>query len=183
MSFKGISDSELLYLIRCDNYQAKVDLIERYKKRIYGMIKSFVLKNKLNYADFNDYYQSCFVTFLRCIELCDEEYNFLSYVQTAIENTLIKSLKEEKYYEKVLSLEKEELGLEPIDEINDSKSLYLTNEMYEFLDSKLSLLDKMIVKLKISGYNLVEISKLVGITKREIYRRFEKIRRIIEEKN
>ena len=88
MSFTEIGDNELLYLIRCDNYQAKQVLIDRYRGRIYGMIKSFFTKNKLKNLNFDDYYQSCFLTFTNCLKLCDDNYNFRNYLKIAIDNNI-----------------------------------------------------------------------------------------------
>ena len=48
MAFADIADNELVYLIRADNIEARDYLINRYKKRMYGMINSWAIKYNIN---------------------------------------------------------------------------------------------------------------------------------------
>lgn len=182
MSFSEIGDNELLYLIRCNNNEAKQYLIERYRVRIYGMIKSFVLKRKLKIVNFDDYFQWCFITFLKCLKLCDEEYNFRNYVKTAVENILNRIFEQEESYDEILSLEDQvfDRDVYSLDVACDSSSIYFTSEIKKYLDENLSLLDRKIVDLKIKGYKSVEIAKILEINNKEIYKRIANIRKIID---
>ena len=74
MVYADIGDSELIYLMRTNNNEAKEVLFERYKKRIYGIINSYAKKYFLSNVNYDDYFGECFIVFLKCLELYDEEY-------------------------------------------------------------------------------------------------------------
>ena len=110
--------------------------------------------------------------------------NFRNYVKIAIENTLTTIFEQEQIYEEMLSLENDinDRDICSLDQVNDSKVLYLTTEIDDFLSSKLSYLDNKIVQLKMKGYKGIDIALILGINKKEVYKRINKIKDIVNNK-
>ena len=145
--FSNIGDSELIYLIRSENYYAKEYFIERYKKRIYGMINAFATKNCINKLDYEECYQDCFIVFLKCLNGFDNEHNFYSYLSNAIYRRLKTLYSKKRLDDKVLSLDRifTEMGKDVI-----VRSIPLTNIVYkdakEFKDEINNILSILVVK-------------------------------------
>lgn len=182
MSYYDIGDSELLYLIRLDNQDAKNFLIIRYKKRIYGLINSFFEKKSIKGLDYEDYFHDCFIVFLKCLKLFDEEYNFYSYVTSAIEKELKKLIKKEINNRDLLSIDMDLRDKDYLmDCVNDCNEVYKETIIKDFISDKLDELDKEIIEYRIKGYSHLEIADILNISKKKIYERMRKIRAEISE--
>lgn len=181
MSFIDIGDNELIYLVRNNNLEARDYLISRYKKRMYGFIHSFFKKTYVSGVDYEDYFQECFLVFLKCIEGFDENYNFYKYVESAINKTLIKIYQKEEKKDKVLSLDYDTVdkNYNLVDVAKDSEMLYRENEVKLFIEKNFDELNKAIINYKLEGYNGKEIASLLGVSKKVIYDRLNKIREIL----
>lgn len=180
MSYNDVGDDELLYLIRCNNQEAKDCLINRYKNRIFGIINGYVKRTYINGLDYEDLFHECFIVFLKCLELFDENYNFYMYVENAINNQLHKIIKKEKLNQEILSLEETfyENDCYHQDVINDSSTIYKEKEIKEKLITYLDEINKQIVDLKLKGYSYLEIAKMLKLNKKAIYKRVKQIKEI-----
>ena len=140
MEYSDIGDNELIYLIRADNEDAREYLFKRYQKRIFGFINSFSNKYSIKRLDYEDYFQDCFIVFLKCLENFDEEYNFLYYVSQSIERLLFKLTNKEMMYRSMVSIDDEIFSDSRIfiDEVGDSYSFYRKNEILDRLNTYLS---------------------------------------------
>jgi RNA polymerase sigma factor (sigma-70 family) len=177
VSYSDIGDNELIYLIRSNNYEAKEYLIQRYQKRIYGMINSFKKSSYIQKLDYEDYYHSCFLVFLRCLELFDDDYNFYNYVSGAINKELQKLLKKEKENNDHLSLEYDISDCEyHCDYVSDSSIMYKENELNEYINENFNELDRKIIEYRLAGYNCLEIATLLNVDKKRVYKRLESIK-------
>lgn len=178
MSYKDIGDNELIYLIRRDNKEAKDCLIERYKKRLYGIIKDCCSSITMFNVNYDDYYQDCFVVFLRCLETYDDEYNFYSYVKKAVEKNIYRRISKDKIMMNYVSIEDDLSGNHPcfIDKVSDSSIIYDEKEFYDYIDKCFNDVDKKIIDYKIKGYSYLEISDLMGLKSKTLYKRVENIK-------
>lgn len=178
MSYNDIGDNELIYLIRNQNNQAKECLIERYKKRIYGMINDCCSSITTFNVNYDDYYQDCFIVFLKCLESYDEDYNFYSYLKQAIEKCIRRKINKEKVMLKYVSIEDDLSDNHPclVDKVSDSAIIYNENELHDYIDESFEDIDKLIIDYKIKGYSYLEISKFLGIRAKNLYKRVDKIK-------
>ena len=173
MSYTDIGDSELIYLVRANNSEAKNLLVSRYKKRIFGMIDSFVKKNNLSCVNYEDLFSECFMVFLSCLDNYDDDYNFYIYVNESVERKLVKISKKEMFYRQIVNLDD---GIYSFETINDAKENYAKSEINSFLKDNFDLVDRQIVDLKIEGYSYNEIGKLLGVSDKSIYKRSSRIK-------
>lgn len=176
--FSEIGDNELIYLIRNNNYEAKDVLINRYTKRIYGMIKSFALKKGL-VKDYEDYYQDCFIVFLKCLDFFDNEYNFFLYLKSAINRNLQNALKKEQLDKEVYSLDyfiDKDDNLALIDTIADSSYDYGNSDINMFVEENFNEDEKEIIDLRLKGYSINDISIIKKINKKKVCKILKKIK-------
>jgi len=184
MQYSNIGDNELLYLIRCDNQEAKECLIKRYQKRIFGIIDGFSKKYSIKGLDYEDYFQDCFIVFLKCIENYDENYNFFNYAHRAIERELYKLINEELLRRDIISIDDDNLYKDKVlvDVVSDSSIIYneveLKNSFCDILDEK----NKRILEYRLKGYSCVEIAKIMNSTPKSVYKRMAKIKSDLKEK-
>ncbi len=178
MSYKDIGDNELIYLIRSNNNEAKEYLIERYKKRIYGIIKDNCLRITTFNINYDDYFQDCFLVFLRCLETYDSEYNFYNYVKRAIEKCIHRRIHKDTTALNYLSLEGDFNGNHSclVDKVSDSAIIYNEKEFYDYIDNCFNDVDKKIIEHKLKGYSYLEISRILGLNKKYLYKRVESIK-------
>ena len=177
-----ISDNELIYLYRCDNELALDILTKRYKQRIYGLIERVKNKYGIKRMEFDDYYQTSYIAFLKCIERFDDTYIFYNYIMQAVENVLIREVEKEKKYNSILSLDIDLIneGYSFTDVINDSTSLYEKNIIWEFIGSNFDELSTEIIKCRENGYTGEEIAKILNVSKKVVYNRLGKIKKVLK---
>ena len=180
MSFIDISDNELIYLTRSSNEDAKDYLISRYKRRIYGMISSLVGKLGLSNSDYEDYYQESFIVFLKCLDLYDMDFNFYNYLFSALERELKRKKKIQQKHDNTMSLEYcTNDGLALIDVISEEDSSYQNVLLDNYISLNFSEIEQDIIRLKIKGYDCLEISKIIGLSQKNVYRKLKDIRKIM----
>ena len=181
--FCDVGDCELIYLNRCANNDAKDYLFARYKKRIYGMIKSFASKSILK-IDYEDAYQDCMLIFMKCLELFDDEYNFYNYLSMSVEKGLKRKFTKEKSHQDILSLDyvNQQDDFSYLDVVKDEENLYQESQIKEFIDDNFNELEKQIVYYKRQGYSYLEIAGLLGISKKKMYVISNKIKTIFQKK-
>ena len=179
--FKDVTDDELLYLIRSDNAEARNYLIERYTKRIYGMIDKFRTRNGIKELDYEECFSICMISFLNCIENYENGYNFAHYVSTSVEHALIKYWKDEQKRNTFYSLEDDvnDGMLYHNDCVSDGGITYYDDNLKKFLDKNLNEKEQLIVAYLLKGYNGPEIAKLVNLPYKKYSRKIDKIRELI----
>ena len=177
-----VSDNELIYLYRCNNQEAFNYLSLRYKKRIYGIIGKKAAQYNVKNVDFDDIYQTCYITFLTCLERFDGNYIFYSYIINAIENVLIRLMHLERRKQKIVSLENEVInkGFLCDDLICDAPYLYQQGEIKNYIKDNFDELSQLIVKYKIKGYSYKEMTKVLGVGKKQIYNRVTKLKKTLK---
>jgi len=177
-----VSDSELIYLYRCSNFCALKELKERYKKRIYGVIEKSKNKYSVRRIDFEDIYHACFIAFMKCVEKFDDEYIFYSYVIKSIENVILREIKKETKDDYIESVDHDLILKGNYGEgyISDSYYLYEENQIRDYLDDNLDELSIQIVKYKLEGYTLLEITSLLGVSSKVLYNRMCKIKKLLK---
>ena len=182
MSFTDISDNELIYLTRIENKEAKDYLIDRYKKRIYGIINSYFKKYGLTGIDYEDYYQDCFIVFLKCLNGFDNEHNFYNYLSNAVIRKLSFLLKQKRQRDSILSLDynKDDFNSSLIDTIEDEKEIYCDNRLEKFIEKRFDFTSKQIIDYKSRGYSYFEISEILNIDVKTLYRKLYKIRDVVK---
>ena len=186
MSFTDIGDNELIYLIRNDNGEAKKYLVNRYRKRIYGIINSYFTTYNVGGEDYEDYYQDCFIVFLKCLNGFDNEHNFYNYLSNAIYRRLRALYFKKRLDDKVLSLDYvyECNDITMMDVVEDSNAVYRINELKEYIDFNFDETTKMIINYRLEGYTYSEIAKLLNINIKTLYRKLYKMRdAIIDKRN
>lgn len=178
MSFTDIGDNELIHLIKNDNNEAKKYLISRYKKRIYGIINSYFRTHSICGEDYEDYYQDCFIVFLKCLNGFDNEHNFYSYLSNAIYRKLRVLHSKKRLDDSVLSLDYvyENNDVSIMDVVKDSQQIYVVNELKEYIDLNFDSFSKQIINYRLEGYTYLEIAKLLNINIKTLYRKLYKIR-------
>lgn len=183
MVFSDIEDNELIYLHRNNNCQAKQYLIDRYKKRIYGMINKFANINGISKLDYEECYQDCFIVFLKCLDYYDG-FNFLNYVTTAVFNKLYKILKRNQNYEEIISLDYSLLNDDTslLDSVSDQEYNYEINDLRIFIEENFDSDYQKIIEYKLKGYSCLEISKILKINKKRVYACLEYIKNIFRKK-
>lgn len=181
MFLKEVSDDLLIELRREGNQDAIDLLFERYRNFIYGIINDFFRKKNL-YNDYDELYQESICIFISCIEKYDENNGcFYFFVRKCIERRLKYLFEKENRYKKVLSLDeymyndKKETKLDYIKE--DGKDFSL----YDGLKEKIDGLSIEIIELKIMGYTYEEMSSILKIGTQSIYRRINKIKKILKD--
>lgn len=167
--FLDIGDAELIYLIRSNNYMAREVLFNRYKKRIYGMISSLANKGVIG-KDYEEYYQDCFVVFLKCIENFDEEYNFFYYVKSSINRKLRLLSEQESINKEILSLDYviDEDNNILLDTIADPSQNYDQSDLDIYIDENFDDIEKDFITLRLKGYSISEIAKIKNISKKKV---------------
>ena len=177
MVFANVSDIELIYLTRSNNYFAKDYLIERYRKRIYGIIAELTKKRIIKGLDYEDWFQDGFIVFLKCLDLFDIEYNFYNYLLSALKKEFSRKMKQIYENNKIISLdEPNEQGICLLDVIAEEDENYNNIQVQHDIDTKFTKLEQDIVKLKSRGYDCFEISKMIGVNKKVVYRKTKDIR-------
>lgn len=179
--FCDVGDSELIYLLRCDNNDAKECLFSRYKKRIYGIIKSFASKH-MEKIDYDDAYQDCMIIFLKCLELFDDEYNFYNYLTISLDKGLKRKREKESAYQNILSLDyvNQQEDLSYLDLVEDEDVVYSETQLQDFISNNFSEVEKQIIEYKKVGYSYLEISKILGLSKKKMYTITDNIKSIFE---
>ena len=180
MSFTDIEDNELSYLLRSNN-DAFEYLINRYQKRIFGFIKNFKLQNCIKKLDYEDFYQECFIVFLKCLDMFDDEYNFYNYLHSAINKKLYKLWKKEAFNENIISLDYSESveNFSLLDVVGEDDYIYSSKQIEDFIDIKLDSITREIFKYKKRGYNAQEISKLIGISRKIVYKKVSELKMVL----
>ena len=178
--YNDIGDSELIYLIRSNNNEARDVLINRYKKRIFGIVHSFAMKYNLTNIDYEDFVSEGFIVFLKCIERYDDDYNFYSYVVESIERKLFKLIKKESLYLNISDLND---NFQDYDfPACDSQYPYKELEIKDMINENFDEYSKKIIEFKMQGYSFNEISKLMGISKKVMYKKSDSIKEILKKK-
>lgn len=183
MSFLEVTDNELIYLLRCGNLAAKECFIARYQYRLYGLIKSIIAKKVNEYLDYEDYFQECFIVFLKCMERFNEEYNFYNYLKTAINHHFIRIKREKDRSNKIISLDYESDNKPSlIDMVSEDDLEYKTIEVNDYIKENFDDLEQKIIWLKIKGYTGDEISKILNITTKRLSKKVFNIKEIMKNK-
>lgn len=181
MFLKEVSDGFLLALLREGNQDAIDLLYERYHVFIYGIIKD-MFKNTLVYLDYEELYQEAMVIFISCIDKYDPDNGcFYFFVRKSIERRLRYFVRKEQSKLSVLSLDDymyEDGKERKIDCIKE-------DDNYDLLEcelkDKLCDLEYDILNLKMKGYTYEEMSSILGVGTRVIYRRINKIKNILKD--
>ena len=174
-----VSDGELIYLYRNNNYYAFETLLSRYRKRIYGMIEKAKNVNHLKYLDFDDFYHSCYIALIKCIDNFNNEGIFYSYVMAAIENVIGRLLEKENRYKNVVSIEDYHTVLSE-DFIGESTCVYENSGIDKFINEQIDKESKEIIYYKYLGYSSKEISNLTNLSLKQIYNRINKAKNILK---
>ena len=178
MSFVDISDNELIYLVRASNDDARIHLINRYKRRIYGMVSSITSKFKISKFDYEDYYQESIVVFFKCLDLFDMEYNFYNYLFSALQREFKRKMIALQKNQNVLSLEyTSNEGVSLIDVVGEMDYSYEDSRVDNYINQNFSKIEQEIIKYKIKGYDCLEIAKLMGLSSKIVYKKLKDIRK------
>lgn len=174
-----VSDSELIYLYRNNNYYAFETLVNRYKKRIYGMVEKTKNINHFSYLSFDDFYHSCYIALVKCIDNFNNEGIFYSYVMSAFENIIARLFEKENKYKNIMSLEDYHTVL-AYDFISEDDCKYEASDIKEFINEQVGEDCKEIIYYKYIGYNCKEISNLTNLSLKQIYNRMNKAKNILK---
>jgi RNA polymerase sigma factor (sigma-70 family) len=177
-----VSDGELIYLYKLSSQTALDFLVERYKKRIYGLIEKTKRIYNVKYFSFDDIYHTCYISFLRCIENFNGESVFYSYVMSAMENVIYRVMEKEVKHTSILSLE-EYVNVESYtlsESIHEARSLYEENSIKEIIYSECNDVDNIIVCCKYNGYSNKEIENITNLSPKQIYNRLSKIKKTLK---
>ena len=180
MAFADIADNELVYLIRANNDVAREYLIERYKKRIYGIINGLSNKLGVNDLDYEDSYQDCFMVFLKCLDLYDLDFSFYHYLYGAIVRDFKRKFKQQKQSNDYLTLSKcNDNDFDVLDIVSEEDTSYNEFVVNEYVVSNFSKLEQEIIGYKVQGYDALEIARLMGLSVKAIYKYISKIKKIM----
>lgn len=180
MSFVDVTDSELIYLLRANNKEAENYFFERYKKRIYGIINSMASKFMISDLDYEDCFQDCFIVFLKCLDMFDDDYNFYNYLFGAITKDFGRKLQKDRKEKQLLSLENgcfKDDNL--IDMVCEEDASYKRTLLDEYICLNFSILEQDIIRYKMMGYDCLEIAKIIGITPKTVYKKVALIKKKI----
>ena len=177
-----VSDDELIYLYRCGNYCALNELRERYKKRIYGVIDKMRNKYGIRPLYFDDIYNSCYIAFMKCIEMYNGEYIFYSYFIRSVENVVLREIKKETKDDYIESVDQDLILKGNYGEgyICDCSFKYEEGEISGYLKDNLDDISIKIIRYKIQGYSLMDIKLLLGVSAKVIYNRICKIKKLLK---
>ena len=181
MFLKEISDDLLVELRREGNQDAIDLLFERYRKFIYGIINDFVRKQNC-YCDYGELYQESMCVFISCINKYDENSGcFYFFIRRCIERRLNHLFEKEKKYEGIISLDEY-----MYDNNKETKMDYVEENgkdfvLYDRLEEKIDDFASSIIELKIMGYTYEEISNILGVETRSIYRKINKIKKKLKD--
>lgn len=155
------TNTELLLRLRQDDKVAFYYLYERYSKRLYSFVFSFIKQH----SDTEEIVQEVFVKIWKKRQTIDAYSSFESFLFTVAYNSTIslfrKREKEKKYLEHLYVLQKESIDSELNDEVqfNDLK------EQVSYLIEGLTPRQKEIYKLsRESGLTYLEIGKELNIS-------------------
>ena len=100
----------------------------------------------------------------------------------AVENSLSREMDREKKYSVISSLDTDLINEGyPFIEVSDNASyLYESNCIKDFIFDNFDELSIEILKCKNEGYSCFEISKKLGVSKKVIYNRLNKIKNILK---
>ena len=180
MAFADIADTELIYLIRSNNLDAKSYLINRYKKRIYGMINDLSSGFPKFSVNYDDCYQDCFIVLLKCIDLFNLDYNFYNYFKGAMIRDFKRQRKSDKENNAYMPLcIYSDTDKDIIDSVSEDDGKYNDVIIEKYIDTNFGKLEQEIIRYKIAGYDAGDIAQLVGVSKKIVYKSIVRIRKIM----
>lgn len=182
MFLKEVSD-DLLVELRREGNQSAIDLLfERYRNFLYGIINDFFVK-KGRYVDYDELYQEAICIFISCIDKYDENSGcFYFFIRKCIERRLKYLYGKEIRYKEIDSLDKymydDNHKETKMDYVSESELIF---SLEEDIEERMDDLSKKLVNLKAMGYTYDEMSKILGVGVQTIYRRINKIKKMLKD--
>lgn len=178
-----INDNELIYMIRDGDDFAIDRLFEKYKPLVTSIANSFYVFGKRLGIEFSDLMQEGYIGLYNAYSSFNEYGNvkFYTYALTCIRNhlnTYCRNMSVKKYYylNNSVSLD----GLDPFI-YNYSDEYFYFNDEIIFVNIKnlLSFKCSIVFELKINGFKLKEIAKLLDIPLSTVSGRISKINKTL----
>lgn len=180
------SDEELLYLIRCEQEEAKNCLIDKYKRRIYNWVKHFDYSHLG--IEHDDLVQIGLMRFWDGLDLYRSDQNTTLYtfsklivmqkIKTVIRQSISKyTLPDTQFFSLDEMVGDDGLSYEQI--IEDKKIIYQpskilavrekTNAYYLEIEKTMTFVERTVTQYIHEGYNEKEISEILNIPIKSVY--------------
>ena len=192
MDYKELNDYELVYQVRENDEVAYNLLIKKYSNLIRMISKKYLKKYKYLGLEYDDIYQEGMMGIIKALNDYNTDdtvfYTYASLCAKREINKLIKSQTRKKrmVLNESISINRcvnndQDLFLE---EVIPSK--YDLEKEYEYYDTyqrimdarfDLDLIDSSILELKINGFSVREIAKLLELTYKTVSYRIQRIRK------
>lgn len=144
-----------------------INIQELYEKYYSAVYKYF--RKKIGENDAEDLTQQTFVKLITYIACIDKMHSPKSLIFTVAKSVLCDYLRQKRLLENAISFYE-------LYDYTDNYDFTKDVESTDFL-KKLSKREKLIVELKIEGYNSIEIGEKLGISSSTVRTYFEKIRK------
>ncbi len=186
MEIKNLTDEQLVKLAQNNNAEATCAIIERYKKVINGVIRSFFLIG----GDAEDLFQEGMISVFRAVCTYNGKTSFSAYAYKCIKNCVITAIRKTNR-EKDYPL-RNYLSLSNINEGNEDKSDIIEDNSFDpelhFINGEeearlqsnlkkiLSSLEYDILNLYLKGYSYQEIGESKGKSTKSVDNAIQRIR-------
>ena len=185
MDYNNMSDSELIYLVKEQNEDAKDIIYDKYKYIIDILTKKYKRSAYILNIEENDLYQEAMLGFVDAIYSYDDNKNssVQTYITLCVERKIYSCLKKAnrikyKINSEALSLEyvyENENALKDIlsdNNINNPLENIITvenhNEVIDKIKDVLSDSEKMVFSLMIGGLDYKQIAKILELTPKQV---------------
>jgi len=175
MKYSDYNDNELIDLLT-ENEEAGDILYEKYKPLIVKIAKQYHNPNISNGLELNDLISEGMIAFSQAIESykISKEASFYTFAKTCIERKIRSVIvgttrQKHKFLNESISMEEEfdNFALKKVlgDNSQNPENLVVTDESIKILlnslDDELSDFEKQVFELKKSGFEIMEIAKLL----------------------
>lgn len=185
-------DSELVYMIKENNEDAKEELYKKYSALIHKEINRFKTKALSLGIEYSDLMQEALLGFMNAVNTYDEdnEAKFITYATMCIRRKLLNYI--EKYssiksqtMNNALSLDDDNSLLRFIKDTNEKEPLnsVIYTELVKEINEKIAVLnetEKTILEYAISGLKAEEIAEKLEMPVKKVYNTLYRARKKIK---